>query len=64
MVFSLKKIIGGPLLRHKDNKLYGVNRGTVTVIGDADTPPLQIFTRITYFFNWISQITGMELPKC
>lgn len=26
--------------------------------------PLFVFTKISYFFDWISTKTGLDLPKC
>lgn len=29
-----------------------------------DPVDVQLFTNIQYYFDWISEVTGMELPKC
>lgn len=40
-----------------DNIQFGVNRGT-------KSGKYQIYTSISYFFEWISETTNMSLPKC
>lgn len=53
---------GGPLIRFSDGRLIGV-----TSFSHADSPSLkepQGFTHVISYFNWISQVTGMKLPKC
>lgn len=49
----------------KDNILYGVVNGAIIRKKD-DVPltPIQIAAKIPHYFDWISHITGMELPKC
>lgn len=53
--------LGGPLLRKSDGAMIGISsavmRYDVTVTG-------QYFTRVHRYFDWISEITGLEMPKC
>lgn len=53
--------IGGPLLRKSDGTMIGV---TSALIRYDVTVTKQYFTRIHHYFDWISEITGLELPKC
>lgn len=58
---------GGPLINFKDKTLIGI-----TSYGEMADKKLrlkfplivQIFTNIHYYFDWISEKTGMNLPKC
>lgn len=58
---------GGPVIYQKDHALIGIisylNYGV-----DEDSKATIIFaqvcSKISYYFDWISQITGIELPKC
>lgn len=56
---------GGPLLLQDYPALLGVNQAyrkhKTPVDGISKT---QIFTKVSYFFSWISHITGLSLPKC
>lgn len=58
---------GGPLLRRSDNTFIGVisflryRRWHLFCIHPVK---LQGFTKVHYYFDWISHITGLELPRC
>lgn len=58
---------GGPLLRERDGALIGA-MGFVTVHvnenGTVIDVKSQVFTNILYFYDWISAVTGFELPHC
>lgn len=49
-------VLGGPLVRIKDNTLIGLTSFILSHIS--------IFTNIHYYFEWISEVTGIDLPKC
>lgn len=53
---------GGPLIRQKDGVQIGVHKGFYETFGMRE--PLGIFTRISFFFDWISFVTGLDLPLC
>lgn len=56
---------GGPLLLQGYPALLGVNKAyrkhKTPVDGISKT---QIFTKVSYFFGWISHITNLRLPEC
>lgn len=52
---------GGPLVQESSGLLVGVIKGTVF---RQNQTPVQLFTKIAHFFNWISHKTGLNLPKC
>lgn len=60
---------GGPLLHTADGTLIGI-MSFVNELSETDiTIPqekciAQGYTNIRYHFEWISKITGLELPKC
>lgn len=64
---AISSKLGGPLLRRSDNTFIGVisflryKRWHLFCIRPVK---LQGFTKVHYHFDWISQITGLELPKC
>lgn len=51
---------GGPLIRLKDGVQYGIAKS----IGLNESNTYQAYTKISYFFDWISHVTGLKLPKC
>lgn len=51
------------MMLEKDQTLVGIVKSTVFT-DFKHTIPVQKFMKISYFFNWISHITGMELPEC
>lgn len=58
---------GGPLIRQSDSTLIGV-ASFVRKLANADIEGnfvvKQFFQNIHFHFNWISNITGLELPTC
>lgn len=58
---------GGPLIHANDGTLIGV-MNFVDEDHSFNTPQLrcqvQAFANIRYHFKWISQVTGLQLPKC
>lgn len=56
-------ITGGPVLLEKDGTLLGVISSRVHH-GETRIPTTQGFMKLTYFFDWISKITGLDLPNC
>lgn len=48
---------GGPLVLQKDNSLLGIIRS-------GNQFNLQIFTKVHFYFDWISHVTGLNLPQC
>lgn len=57
-------IAGGPVIRQKDNLLYGVTAGCLMPKKELNMPPLQVFTKISHYYDWISNKTGLKLPTC
>lgn len=58
---------GGPLIRHADRALIGVTSYAELIDPKTkmDYPvKVQIFTNIFYYFDWIAEVTGFDLPKC
>lgn len=61
---TLNFVLGGPLLRSSDFSLIGVtNFGSFDDV-KKQTMSLQVFAYIPHYFNWISKITGLEMPIC
>lgn len=52
---------GGPLLRQKDGTFIGIVSAKSPYEGTTNR---HFFTKIHYYFDWISEITGLELPTC
>lgn len=50
---------GGPLIRQSDGVQFGVAKSNFA-------PPHNFhgYTKLSYFFDWISNVTGLSLPKC
>lgn len=60
---------GGPLLHANDGKLIGVmsfvhERDDDDIAAPQEKCLAQGYTNVRYHFEWISSITGLELPKC
>lgn len=55
---------GGPLIRHSDSALIGVTSYAQVAKNRMDPVDGQIYTKIHYYFEWISMKTGIELPIC
>lgn len=59
---------GGPLIQKNDGTLIGITSGgrttTKGIFFKKTTPTSQEFTKIHYYFDWIEEKTGLELPKC
>lgn len=53
--------LGGPFLRERDGTLLGV---LSSFQSEKNIVYQQFFTKIHRYFDWISEVTGMELPKC
>lgn len=49
---------GGPLIRQNGGELVGI-----TAFGCSRFQRVA-FSKISYFFDWISHKTGLNLPKC
>lgn len=64
--FSYSIAAGGPLL-FPNKTLIGVTSYTtnsnVEFMGHYPHM-IQTFTSVQYFYDWISKVTGLELPKC
>lgn len=55
------------MVRTSDQALIGITSYAemVTKRVNADYPvKVQIFTNVHYYFNWIADVTGIDLPKC
>lgn len=53
---------GCPLVRQNDSKLLGI-ASFVGPKGCGSGLP-QVFSNISSFYQWISKLTGIQLPKC
>lgn len=60
-VCGIVVVLGGPLVRHKDGRFVGIASFITMREGRISG---QIFTDLTYYFEWISSKTGLDLPKC
>lgn len=57
--------LGGPLVRQKDKTIIGVHSFSPLIgIGAFTDVDFAIFTKISYFNNWITDITDIPLPTC
>lgn len=56
---------GGPLIRQKDGFLIGVtSHASIIELSNYTLVEFQLFTKISSFYQWISNITGLSLPNC
>lgn len=53
---------GGVLIRHEDGVQFGIHKGIFQDPFAEET--VAVFTRISFFFDWIASTTGLNLPKC
>lgn len=53
---------GGPLIRRDDNTLIGIV--SFARVDDCSAGWPQGFTRITFYYQWISKVTGLKLAEC
>lgn len=53
--------LGGPLIHPEQHTLYGVSTYFNTM--SCEVGP-GIFTKVSKYFTWISEITGIQLPEC
>lgn len=60
----LTNILGGPLVSSSDKKLIGITSYAQIANNREATVDGQIYTKIHYYFNWISMKTGIKLPEC
>lgn len=59
--------LGGPLMSGDNRTLIGVaSHVRYNFFAEYRKNPInkQIFMKIHYYFDWISEVTGLELPKC
>lgn len=54
---------GGPLLRESDSHLIGA-MSFIQMDETFENVELQVFTNIFYYFDWISQVTQLDLTAC
>lgn len=54
---------GGPLLRERDGKLIGT-MSFVQMDETYESVELQVFTNIFFYFDWIAQVTQLDMPEC
>lgn len=50
--------IGGPLILDYDDGLIGVTSCS------TNFAEIQIFTNVPFYYGWIEEVTGLEMPKC
>lgn len=51
---------GGSLFLQADQTLIGVARSTLS----EASANIQLFTKVSYFYDWIAYETGLPMPKC
>lgn len=59
--------LGGPLMLQHDGSLVGVASFVeVKRFAFLHRNPirLQVFVNIQYYYDWISGVTGLEMPQC
>lgn len=61
-IFFAIFLSGGPMLRSIDNTLIGITSSYLP--DDNGVATSNTFTNIHYYLDWISQLTGIHLPKC
>lgn len=54
---------GGPLLR-SDGALVGTLSKITSSAEDVLTVYTQKFSNVFRYFDWIAELTGLDLPKC
>lgn len=67
IAFNFCALSGGPLIKQEDSTLIGITsyvQFKTWALFRKDPINLQIFTKIHYYFDWISEKTGIELPEC
>lgn len=58
---------GGPLLRSSDKAIIGITSYAEMAAKELNRKYpviVQVFTNVHYYFDWISEITGLDMPKC
>lgn len=55
---------GGPLLQRSDGSLIGLTSFIYGENAEIEEVTLQAFTRIHTYFDWIYEVTGLEMPVC
>lgn len=57
---------GGAVIRQRDHTLIGIGSHVFpsSFVLDGKPVVVQGITNLYYFFDWISEKTGLELPKC
>lgn len=48
-------------MRLNDRVQFGVHKGN---FGGNGIETMPLFTKISFFFDWIANTTSLELPKC
>lgn len=65
MQFFFSLILGGPLVRERNGTLIGVVHAvSIEKNDDMIHITLSKYMKIDYYFNWISNVTGISLPDC
>lgn len=56
----LRVFLGGPVFLQKNRALVGIAKATYSLL----QPRVLLFTKISYFFDWIAYKTKLSLPTC
>lgn len=61
-------LLGGPLVRKSDGMLIGLSIATILDTPSSRSskvfPVNQLFTKVSSYFDWMSEITKLDLPNC
>lgn len=59
-------VLGGPLLREYDEALLGITSYVKELVHQTtkEISYFQVFSNIYYHYEWISNVTGLQLPTC
>lgn len=64
MNFDDIELIGGPLIRQRDDAFLGVASMVFYAENPKDTPSHQIFAFVPHYYEWIREKTGLSVPPC
>lgn len=63
ILIEIGVFLGGPAIQSDDGTLLGVV-AVALLNGDPPNVIAHASTNVRFYFDWISEITGLDLPKC